>query len=102
MALRRSRVRIPLGPLAKDEPLTIPVERFVCMSRYDSKGKFEDWELELSLCGLKSSRSRFESLQVKAAQAGVQQAQTAVTQAQATLAQVESALPVLKLQLDKS
>ena len=31
MALRRSGVRIPLGPLEKNKPLTMPVERFVSM-----------------------------------------------------------------------
>ncbi len=49
MALRRSGVRIPLGPLAKHEPLTIPVERFVSMLRFDSKGKLDELGLELSL-----------------------------------------------------
>ena len=42
-------VRIPLGPLAKDEPLTIPVEQFVSMLRVDLKGKLDDLGLELSL-----------------------------------------------------
>ena len=32
-------VRIHLGPQEKSEPLTIPVERFVSMLRFDSKGK---------------------------------------------------------------
>ena len=41
--------QIPLGPLAKNEPLTIPVERFVCMLRFDSKGKLDELGLELSL-----------------------------------------------------
>ena len=43
-----------------------------------------------------------ESLQVQAAQAGVEGAQTAVTQAEANLAQAQSALAVLQIQLDKS
>jgi hypothetical protein len=42
-------VRIPLGPLIKNEPLTVPVERFVSMLRFDSKGKLDDLGLELSL-----------------------------------------------------
>jgi hypothetical protein len=56
MALRRSRVRIPLGPQEKNEPLTIPMERFVSMLRFDSKGKLDDLGLEFSPLGLKSSR----------------------------------------------
>ena len=50
MALRRSRVRIPLGPQEKSEPLTIPVERFVFMLRLENKGKLgEIPDLNLNL-----------------------------------------------------
>ena len=43
-------VRIPLGPLAKDEPLTIPVERFLYMLRFNSKGKLDELpDLDLNL-----------------------------------------------------
>ena len=49
MALRRSRVRIPLGPLNKNKPLTIPVERFVSMLRFEHKGKLDGLGFELSL-----------------------------------------------------
>jgi len=42
-------VRISVGPLAKDEPLTIPVERFVSTLRFDSKRKLDKLGLELSL-----------------------------------------------------
>ena len=49
LASLRVRVRIPQGPQAKDEPLTIPVERFVSMLRFDSKEKLDDLGLELSL-----------------------------------------------------
>ena len=50
MALRRSRVRIPLGPQEKSEPLTIPVERFVSMLRFENKGKLEELpNLDLNL-----------------------------------------------------
>ena len=49
MALRRSRVRIPLGPQIKHEPLSIPVERFVSMLRFEHKGKLDGLGIELSL-----------------------------------------------------
>ena len=50
MALRRSRVRIPLGPLAKDGPLIISVERFVFMLRFENKGKLGELpNLDLNL-----------------------------------------------------
>ena len=42
-------VQIPLDPLENNKPLTIPVERFVSMLRFDSKGKLDDLGLELSL-----------------------------------------------------
>ena len=42
-------VRIHLGPLAKDKPLTIPVEWFVSMLRFDSKVKLDELGFELSL-----------------------------------------------------
>ena len=50
------RIRIPLGPQEKNEPLTIPVERFVSMVRFDSKGKLDDLGLEFSPLALKSNR----------------------------------------------
>jgi len=55
-------VRIPLVPLAKDEPLTIPVEGFVSILSFDSKGELDELGIELSSLNLKSSRYRFESL----------------------------------------
>lgn len=42
-------VRIPLGPQQKNKPLTIPVERFVSMLRFEHKGKLDGLGLELSL-----------------------------------------------------
>jgi len=41
--------QIHVGPLAKNKPLTIPVERFVSMLRFKQKGKLEGLGLELSL-----------------------------------------------------
>ena len=49
MALRRSRVRIPLGPQGNNKPLTISVERFVSMLRFEHKGKLGGLGLEFSL-----------------------------------------------------
>ena len=49
--------QIPLGPLAKNEPLTIPVERFVSMLRFEHKGKLDGLGLELSLWALKNVKN---------------------------------------------
>ena len=41
--------RIHLGPLQKDKPLTIPIERFVSMLRFEHKGKLDGLGFKLSL-----------------------------------------------------
>ena len=61
MALRRSRVRIPLGPQQNNKPLYRNGERFVYVS-FAAKGKLDELGLELSSLVLESSRWRFESL----------------------------------------
>ena len=48
MALRRSGVRIPLGPLAKSKPLTASVERFVRLM-FEHKRQLDGLGFELSL-----------------------------------------------------
>ena len=48
MALRRSGVRIPLGPQLKNKPLSIPVGRFVSMLQFEYKEKLGGLDVELS------------------------------------------------------
>jgi len=40
-------VRILLSPQQNNKPLTIPVERFMSMLRFDSKGKLGDLEIDM-------------------------------------------------------
>ena len=54
-------VRIRYGSFVPKEPLDIPVEQFISMLRFESKGKLDDFGLEIGTNTRKSGAQRFES-----------------------------------------
>ena len=57
----RTRVRFPASPLAIDEPLDMPVERFLSMLRFEQRDKLAELPIDIAQLSVRAMLEAQES-----------------------------------------